>query len=96
MIEQLFAVGFIGTILFMGVVAMHRMDLMFIVEHPLDFFMELMFVAIVPALLMVFVFARTRKFTGKQTIGWTLALSFKLMLFHILAQLCGLYTYAFS
>ena len=96
MIEQLFAVGFVIALLFMGFVAMYRMDILFIIDRPFDFFMELMFVAIVPALLMVFVFARTRGFTGNQTLGWALAVAFKLMIFHILAQLCGFYTYAFG
>lgn len=96
MIEQLFAVGFVIAILYMGLVAMYRMDIMFIIEHPFDFFMELMFVAIVPAILMVFVFARTRGLTRNQTLGWALAVSFKLMVFHLLAQLCGMYKYAFG
>lgn len=96
MIEQLFAVGFVGALFVMGIVAMYRMDLTFVLENPFDFVMELMFVAIVPAVLMVFVFARTRRLTRNQTLGWTLALTFKLGLFHVLAQLCGLYTYSFG
>lgn len=96
MIEQLLALGFAGALIVMGLAAMYRMDILFILDNPFDFFMELMFVAIVPAMLMVFVFARTRRLTPNQTLGWSLAITFKLALFHLLAQLCGLYTYSFG
>lgn len=70
-------------------------DINFIRDQPADFFIELIFVSLIPALLMVFVFAKTRRLDSRQTLVWFLGLLFKLMVFHILLQLSGFYTYVF-
>jgi len=71
-------------------------DVDFIKKYPYDFAMELIFISFVPALLMIFVFARTRRLSKYETVMWFIKVLLKLMIFHILFQLSGLYTYAFG
>lgn len=70
-------------------------DIDFIRAQPADFFIELLFISVIPALLMVFVFAKTRRLDSRQTLVWFLSVLLKLMIFHILFQLSGFYTYVF-
>ncbi len=71
-------------------------DVDFIKKYPYDFVMELIFISLVPALLMIFVFARTRRLSKYETVIWFIKVLLKLMIFHILFQLSGIYTYAFG
>jgi uncharacterized membrane protein YvlD (DUF360 family) len=95
-LETLFYTGIIVSIVVLGIFSFIVKDISFIKEYPLDFFIELIFVSVVPALLMVFVFARTRNMSPNTTLVWFLSVLIKLMIFHILFQLSGLYTYAFG
>ena len=71
-------------------------DFGFIMHRPFDFFIELLFVSLVPSLLMVFVFARTRSIDSKSTLVMFFTVMIKLMIFHILFQLSGIYSAMFG
>lgn len=88
--------GVIFAIFALIIVSLVVRDIEFIRNQPGEFFIELIFVSLIPALLMVFVFARTRKLDSRQTLVWFLGILFKLMVFHILLQISGFYTYVFK
>lgn len=86
----------IASLILLIVTSIMIRDVDFIRTHPYDFVMELIFISFVPALLMVFVFARTRRLSKYDTVIWFIKVLLKLMIFHILFQLSGIYTYAFG
>ena len=94
--EFLIFLGFIVSTLVFGIMAFIKRDYAFIVDHPFDFFMELLFISIIPALLMVFIFARTRNMSKDETILSFFTIIIKFMVLHILLQLSGLYTSMFG
>lgn len=95
-IDSILYVVLFVSVFVLCVVSFYVKDIDFIVRHPFDFFMELFFVSVIPALLMVFVFAKTRRFSSEQTTVWFYSLLLKLMIFHILFQISGIYSYTFG
>lgn len=71
-------------------------DYYFIIKHPYDFIWELLFFSVVPSLLFVFIFVKTRNIPVKDTIPWFIAMVVKFAIFHILFQLSGVYTVIFQ
>lgn len=94
--EVIFYIGLFLSILILCITSFYVKDYAFILDRPFDFFMELFFISIVPALLMVFIFAKTRKLTTSETQVWFFTVLLKLMIFHILFQLSGIYSYTFG
>ena len=84
------------AILVLSITSFIIADVTFIKLYPMDFILEILFVGLIPALLMAFIFAKTRKMNNKDILYWFLTLSIKLIIFHILFQLSGLYTHAFG
>ena len=84
------------SIIVLAFMSIINKDIAFIVQRPASFFAELICVGAIPALIMVFVFSRTRLFTSEETKVWFLASMFKLMVFHILLQTSGVYSAAFG
>ena len=74
----------------------YKRDIGFIINQPFDFIFEMIFISLIPALLMVFVFARTRNISPQDTIVWFLTILLKLIILHILFQLSGIYTSFFG
>lgn len=95
-LDTLMLILLIGSIILLIGTSIMIRDVAFIKNNPIDFAMELIFISFVPALLMVFVFARTRKLSNHDTVIWFIKVLLKLMIFHILFQLSGIYTYAFG
>lgn len=87
--------GVTGAIFLLMIISLVVRDTDFIRNRPADFIIELIFVSLIPALLMVFVFAKTRRLDSRQTLVWFLSILFKLMIFHILLQISGFYTHVF-
>lgn len=96
LLDTLFYLGLFSALVILCIFSYQAKDIGFIINQPFDFFMEMLFVSIIPALLMVFVFARTRKFTPQEATVWFWTVLFKLMIFHLLFQLSGFYTYVFG
>jgi hypothetical protein len=71
-------------------------DYGFIKYRPFEFAMELLFISVIPALLMVFVVSKTRQLTKEETMVWFFTILIKLMVLHILMQLSGIYTFSFG
>lgn len=87
--------GVTVAIIILLIISLIVCDVGFIRNQPFDFVIELIFVSLIPALLMVFVFAKTRRLDSRQTLVWFLSVMLKLMIFHILFQLSGFYTHVF-
>ena len=62
----------------------------FIVDYPYYFALELAVFSIIPS-LVVLLMVKTRGLPIKESIYWFLLLAFKFAVFHIVAQLSGLY-----
>jgi hypothetical protein len=71
-------------------------DYDFIIKHPYDFIWELLFFSVVPSLIFVFIFVKTRNIKIKKTIPWFLVMVIKFAIFHLLFQLSGVYTVVFE
>lgn len=96
MLDYILYGGLFLTILVLGMFSFYVQDYDFIVQNPGGFFGELIAIALVPALLMVFVFAITRKLSPNETLVWFFTVLLKLMIFHLLLQLSGAYSYMFG
>ena len=94
-IEYLLYIGFAVSLIILFAFSLIVKDIAFVRDHPFDFFLELLFISVIPALLMVFVFGKTRKVNDNELLMWFLTLMIKLMIFHILFQFSGLYSIAF-
>ena len=70
-------------------------DIDFIKEKPGYFMLELFCMSVIPSIIIVFVFAKTRGMEMKETIVWCAAMVAKFALFHILFQVSGVYTAIF-
>ena len=88
--------GLFLTLLVLGMFSFYVQDYDFIIQNPGGFFMELIAVGLIPALLMVFVFAITRKLSQSETLVWFFTVLLKLMILHLLLQLSGCYSYMFG
>lgn len=91
----LYSISFI-SILILGILSLHAKDFNFIVHNTFDFFLELFFLAIIPAILYVAIFVKTRKLNTKSAQILVFTIILKLMIFHILFQTSGLYTRMFG
>jgi hypothetical protein len=94
-IENITYIGLFATVLILSIFSFIVKDIGFIRDNPVDFAIELLFISFLPALMMVFVFGRTRKVDSNKLVLWFVTLILKLMIFHILFQLSGLYSMAF-
>ena len=78
-----------STITFL--IALSVKDTDFIVKHKLSYILELIFVCILPSFILAYVFYKTRNISIKDSLHLGLFFSLKLVVFHILFQLAGIY-----
>jgi hypothetical protein len=71
-------------------------DYKYIVDHPWAFVIETVVISAVIASIFTVTFAKTRNLDARTAFTWYLASMVKFGVFHILAQLSGVYTIIFS
>lgn len=71
-------------------------DYQYIIDHPVYFIIELIFSSVIPTLLIIVIFVRTRNLFIKDSITWFIFLSMKFAVFHLLFQLAGIYSVVFD
>lgn len=86
----------IAALVFLIVTSIIVRDYEFIIKSPGLFIIEILFFSVIPALIIVFIMARTRNMPVKDTLGWLIAMIFKFSIFHVLFQLSGVYTVLFN
>ena len=88
--------GFVilGFALLIGIAVIVR-DVDMIKKRPFVFVTELLLVSLLPAVPVLF-FAISRGMPFGSAVAWMYGLAIKFGLFHVLAQISGLYTFMFS
>jgi hypothetical protein len=71
-------------------------DYQYMVQHPLNFSIETVVFSVIPALIIAFIFLKTRGLSVKTSFIWFIVMVLKFAIFHILFQLSGIYTVVFS
>jgi hypothetical protein len=95
LLSSLVVVGIVCALSVLTVFAIVVRDYKFIVENKAFFLLEIICFALLPSILFVFVAMKTRKLRRADGIIWLLSLSLKLIAFHVLFQLSGLYSSSF-
>lgn len=80
----------------LAIVAIVVRDYKYIVDHPGHFILETVIMSAVFASIFTITFAKTRNLDRRTAFTWYLATMLKFGVFHILAQLAGIYTIIFS
>jgi len=76
------------------IAALYVRDVHFIAKYPLDFLIELLLIGFVPSFVLL-ILIKTRKLAVHLAFFWVLLISIKLVLFHVFAELAGIYTLYF-
>ena len=87
-------IGLIIGFIYFLVLSLIVKDYKFIYENPLLFFIETLFMMILPALPLLFFYV-SRKISWNKAMIYAGSLALKFGAFHIVFQLSGLYTYLF-
>lgn len=87
--------GLVAALAIMTVTAIIVRDYHFIVEHPVFFAIETFVFSVLPS-LVVLLMVKTRGLTLKESFYWFAILCFKFALFHVVAQMSGVYKQFFG
>lgn len=87
---------FIATAVFLTVTSIIVRDTAFIVNQPRTFLIELLFIAVLPTLMYVFILTETRYVREGHGWRWIMALMLKFAGLHAAMQLSGIYSVYFS
>lgn len=94
--HDLFLWSLIAAIIVLIIISIFVRDYEFIVKNPKGFIWEMIVFSVIPPLIIVFVFFKTRKINVKDSLTWLGLMIAKFAIFHVLFQLAGIYSILFQ
>lgn len=92
MLDTIVTILMFLAIIVLTIISIIVHDYHFITNHPDMFFLEILFLCVIPGVIIGLMFTITRKLSRQDAVYWTFLIILKLLIFHILFQLSGLYT----
>ncbi len=92
MLDTIVTIFMLLSIVVLLIVSVFVHDYDFITKHPDMFFLEILFLCVIPGVIIGLIFTITRKLRRQDSVYWTFIIILKLLIFHILFQLSGIYS----